>query len=625
MINYELTAYLRSYLDRCNHKLHDSIHQLNSLMSQRSIHSTALFKLGEIYAHAVERIEEEISQSYDGALIELHRNLFLEWENLISFSEEEDRRFNFLVVIPVADRAEHLRECLHSLLQLCQYFYYGNFSHGTYKKITVFVIDDSKEKVNRQKNQNLASELTQSGLSTRYISCHDQRDIVYHLGKNTQIELEPLIGVSHTSDFFHKGPSITRNIAYLIINSLLKKKDRTLIFFIDSDQEFSTVVEAHEGERRLFLINFFYYLDRIFSHSKVDIVTGKVVGDPPVSPAVMMGNFLIDVCYFFKHAASHFPHEPCQLNRDKKNYSYCNQAQYHDMAELFGYSTENNPLPYCSSILEHHTTGECLKNFSRTIMGFFHGNHPTRRSFYIPYAPLLSIKPARTVYTGNYVLRAEALRYFIPFAGLRLRMAGPVLGRLLKARKGEKFVSVNLPMLHKRTIGQNNDSGYRAGIEHREDIIELEGEFERQFWGDVMLFTIERLIETVDYPRQNLSYAQAAQVVNNTRKEMKEFYEKKHKEIIQKTTVLADYITAQKYWWNKKDEFREAVKRFENFLKNVIHNFGESSNCYARIQSQDKIKSYIEKITRSIVRYPNDMKQWEQALNKTEDFQAPPD
>ena len=95
---------------------------------------------------------------------------------------------------------------------------------------------------------------------------------------------------------------------------------------------------------------------------------------------------------------------------------------------------------------------------------------------------------ARTVYTGNYVIRPENLRYFIPFATLKLRMAGPVLGRILKMRLKHRFVSANLPMLHNRTVDSIGQSEYRAGVINTNQSIDLSNEFIRQFYGDVMLF-----------------------------------------------------------------------------------------------------------------------------------------
>ena len=51
-------------------------------------------------------------------------------------------------------------------------------------------------------------------------------------------------------------------------------------------------------DNKLYAVNYFYYLDRAFADGQVQILTGKVVGDPPVSPSVMAGRFIDDVIMF---------------------------------------------------------------------------------------------------------------------------------------------------------------------------------------------------------------------------------------------------------------------------------------------------------------------------------------
>ena len=73
---------------------------------------------------------------------------------------------------------------------------------------------------------------------------------------------------------------------------------------------------------------------------------------------------------------------------------------------------------------------------ARRLNGFFDGEHPTRKTPYEHESVMDEIRMARTIYTGNYVIRPECLRYYIPFAPLKLRMAGPVLGRIIRAELG---------------------------------------------------------------------------------------------------------------------------------------------------------------------------------------------
>ncbi|MHB1292300.1 MAG: hypothetical protein ACYCY5_08955, partial [Sulfuricella sp.] len=140
------------------------------------------------------------------------------------------------------------------------------------------------------------------------------------------------------------------------------------------------------------------------------------------------------------------------------------EASYHDMAALFGFKPTKESVQYQCSIADEHDNSRCFSHFSSKLNRFFYGEHPTRKTYYRHEDLMASVRPARTIYTGNYIFKPEGLKYFIPFATLKLRMAGPVLGRLIKSEIGERFVSANLPMLHKRTVRATGQSEFRPGI-----------------------------------------------------------------------------------------------------------------------------------------------------------------
>ena len=227
-------------------------------------------------------------------------------------------------------------------------------------------------------------------------------------------------------------------------------------------------------------------------HSK--LTTGAITS--PVSPAVMAGTLLEDVLALFREMATLEPDSPCSFHRASTS---DDDAAYHDMAQLFGFSASGEAHRYHCDIEGAHDHAACLSRFSRRLQHFFDGEHPTRVTRYRHVDVQSSWTPARTVYTGNYVLTPETLRYFIPFAGLQLRMAGPVLGRLVQAGSGPAFASANLPLLHKRTEEETGQSEFRPGIDRAGNGADLSGEFERQYFGDVMLFTVIELVEQEPY------------------------------------------------------------------------------------------------------------------------------
>jgi len=447
----------------------------------------------KLYSDAIYTIEKLIfKKPFSNESLKQYQSLFIEYESLIKNSTEKDNRHKFIISIPVADRPQHLQTCLQSILTLCEKYQYGGFINGIYKKISVLVADDSKHIKNINQHKKIAKHFTEKGLCVEHFGQDQQKDIVSSINNETT---KNILGDTEINDFFHKGASITRNITYLKLQKSYNKKEPSLFYFIDSDQEFKENSNSYS-------INYFYYLDKIFSQKNISMLTGKVVGDPPVSPAVMASNFLDDLLCFITKISMLNPADLCEFHSSKiKNTT---GAAYHDMAELFGQTHTADNFDYQCTLKGTHNHSQCLNDFASKLKHFFDGDHPTRKTFYKYKNALDSIQPARTIYTGNYIFKPKNLTYFIPFANLKLRMAGPVLGRILKAELGDDFISVNLPMLHKRTVDTLGQSEFRAGVVHKKDNIDLSDEFVRQFFGDVMLFSTIKLTES-DYPKKNIS------------------------------------------------------------------------------------------------------------------------
>ena len=303
---------------------------------------------------------------------------------------------------------------------------------------------------NIQQHKQIAAHFTAQGIETIYFGLEEQRQQLSRLSKHARQQLLNIVGDCDPAAFYHKGPSIMRNLTYLRLNEMADTAEKLLFYFVDSDQEFQIRIQTEEDDKTLYAINYFYHLDRIFSRHDVSILTGKVIGDPPVSPAVMAGTFLDDINSFLHQMAATKPHLPCQFHHQSQHNQ--DDAAYHDMADLFGFQPASNAYQYRCSLKGEHDHVQCLADFGTRLNQFFHGEHPTRKSYFNQEEPVADIKQARTIYTGNYLFNSEGLQYFIPFARLKLRMAGPVLGRIIQAESKERFVSANLPMLHKRTV-----------------------------------------------------------------------------------------------------------------------------------------------------------------------------
>ena len=586
----------------------------------RSADDNAINRVISLYKKEIVKTEQVIWQQtpsvYD---IEQYQNAFAFLEKLYEL-KSVDTRYDFKIVIPVADRPQHLKHCLDSLLTLCRSYNYGGFKDNQYHKVSVLIADDSKEAENIEQHRNYCSELTDKGIKAEHFGLQEQLELV----NNTSDEhggLSNIISstedIKSPADFSHKGASIMRNITYLKLNQLLDQEKihkNTLIYFIDSDQEFC--INAKLSDDNFYAINYFHYLDEIFTKQNVSVLTGKVVGDPPVSPSVMAGNFQQDIYNFLHSIDSAKPAEPCQFHQHEADST--DDAAYHDMANLFGFSQHEQAFDYHCTLHGEHDNADCFSDFANKLGHFFYGEHPTRKTFFNYGKGFSTAAPARTVYTGNYVIKPESLNHFIPFATLKLRMAGPVLGRILKARLQDKFVSANLPMLHNRTVESTGKSEFRAGVKNSKQSIDLGNEFIRQFYGDVMLFTIKKLTE--QNPSDITTDSDTVQaVLEATYNDIRESYIEKHNTVLQLKSQIENQLNNKSHWWHKttvnKCVVDRAVTCFDTFLNNIQSNFDENSFAFQQISSTSSADKHLAILHNAILRYNDDTDNWKKALN----------
>lgn len=601
----------------------------------------ALEDLKSIYENAIKLTEKEAADSgFRQDLLLLQRNLYVELEYILSL-EKNNPRHHFLIVIPVADRPLTLKNCLKSLLTQCRIFQYGGFTVNAdgvsvYNKISLFIIDDSKDESNINQIKKISSEISSSGIRTYYIGLDEQTKFLKQIPAEYRKKLSGLIGESENSILSHKGASITRNIAYLYIYAMLNgnviagrrglggggelpqkrfSREKVLIYFIDSDEEFRIKIKRDNSIKDIPFINYFYWLDRIFESSDVEVLTGKVVGDPPVSPTVMINTFLDDILLFFDTISNYRMYDRCRFHDMQLSEAF--SAEYHDMVKLFGYKSSLAPKTYLCSLLGTHTLKDCFEDFSKKALGFFSGLHPTRTQFYKHLNDFSKTENARTVYTGNYVFNTEGFRHFIPFAGLRLRMAGPTLGRILKVRLKDRFVSANLPLLHKRTIPVKQIDEFRSGIFKKKEVIDLSGEFCRQFWGDVMLFSIDTLTES-GYPTRGLEPQKISETVYNIQKNLWSLYKEEQTKAVKKISKLRHCLSELSRWWNIQAEMKNSVNNFNIFCSSAESNFGMDSVSRKNLSEQVREGSHTNMIVNAIHSFYEDEYFWNKLLGITQ-------
>jgi hypothetical protein len=502
---------------------------------------------------------------------------------------------DFVVVIPVADRPRHLALCLQSLLDLLR-------RHPYPAEVSVLLAEDSLDADNVSRHIALAEEFCRLGLPVHHLGGEAQRALADALPATLR---DSLVGVLGRRDqaYARKGAALTRNLAYLWLQRLARDGRRRLFWFVDSDQEFRVDAGDLPGHD----LDYLHWLDRIFSETDACLLTGKVVGDPPVSPAVMAGTCLEDVHAFLDELAGLPPEAACTFHMPAQEQA--DNAAYHDMADLFGFQPANARRFACP-VVGAHDHRRCLAEFVARLDHFFDGEHPTRRTAFRPADTLASLAPARTLYTGNYVLAAAGLDWFIPFAALRLRMAGPTLGRLLQAELGHRFVSANLPMLHVRTLETIGRAECRPGIERHPDRVDLSDEFERQFFGDVMLFTVEALAT------EGLAHTPAAirTRVEAVESRLQERYAAQQADIDASLAHLKARVEDTNAWWRADAQLTPTRAALHRFLDDMRANFGEGATGWERIRDPVHRRVRRDAIAAAIADYPGLRAAWRAAL-----------
>lgn len=590
--------------------------ELDSYFKKLSINADdeAIDKVITLFQKRIISNEKDIWQTLPThKSISQYQNSYKALEQLYNL-RSSDERYNFKIVIPVADRPQHLKHCLDSLITLCQSYEYGGYKNNQYTKISVLIADDSKEPDNIELHRAYCTVLTKQGLDIDYFGLEEQFKLVSNINQQQHGLQQIISSATNIDNFSHKGASVMRNITYLKLRQDITDKN-TLIYFIDSDQEFciTTASPDSDSDNKYYAVNYFHYLNSIFSNQDIAVLTGKVVGDPPVSPSVMAGNFQQDIKNFLSSIEKLKANVNCQFH--KKDSDHHDDAAYHDMANLFGFINNNQAFNYQCTLQGTHNNADCFIDFSDKLSNFFYGEHPTRKTYFNYENGFLETSPARTVYTGNYVIKAEALDYFIPFATLKLRMAGPVLGRILKTRLKHRFVSANLPMLHNRTIESIGRSEYRAGVSDTNKNIDLGNEFIRQFYGDVMLFSMEE----INKKSTKLNKTELQAIFNKTYLTIKDNYIEKHNTILLLKSQIEKQLSIKNQWWNTcstgRKELDIALTNFNLFLNNIQSNFDNNANAFRQITTTELVEKQLDIILQAVLDYQDNMTCWQAALN----------
>ena len=383
-------------------------------------------------------------------LLDCYQALFREQDALIrqhaASSGSAEEGYQFILSIPVADRPSHLRTCLESIYQLCERFGYGGKTGGVYSRIKVVVAEDSRDEESVRQHIELAEEYCRKGLQVFHFGQDEQYGLLQSIPAEDRQTLGNVLTTQPKDRFYLKGQAANRNLSVLKCLQLTEDRSRTLYYFVDSDESFCVNRQTGAGEEAVYALNYFHSIDRIFRTTDTLMLTGKMVGDPPVSPSVMAANFLDDVTAFFIRLAQMRGVDDCRFHDSSQALSaeQSSGAVYHDMAGLFGFENINTTFPYQCRLQGEHDHGACLR-ICRTTQRLLLWRTSDAQDLVFLRQWLQRAHAGAHVYPGNYIVNYAGLKYIIPFGHLRLRMSGPTAGRLIAAEIAGRFASVNCP------------------------------------------------------------------------------------------------------------------------------------------------------------------------------------
>ena len=571
----------------------------------------ALIDLYEQYAPLLEHAMWSGEADFH-PLLASYQALFREQEALIrqrcQHGQTSDDRHHFILAIPVADRPPHLRACLESIHQVCTLFNYGGKASGVWDKIQVIVSEDSRDEANIHRHQALVEEYRQKGLQVVHFGLDEQYALLHALPPQQREQLGHLLTTQPRDRFYLKGQAANRNLSYLKFLQLTENRRNILYYLVDSDQSLCVNRQTASGEEAVYALNYFHAIDRIFRTTDTLMLTGKMVGDPPVSPSVMAANFLDDVSAFFTRLAGLHGGEPCHFHGQPLQKT--GDAAYHDMARLFGFEHPSTTYPYPCRLRGNHDHAACLADFAQRLNAFFFGEHLTRKTWFGYGNGFTPLSPARTIYPGNTVVNYAGLKYVIPFGHLRLRMSGPTAGRLIAAEIGERFASFNMPNLHRRTTEAGLSDDFRPGVELAQQAIDLSSEFERQFFGDLMLFSTEELVRRADV---NQPFAQGLieEILDQKEAELLMLYQQKHDAIVDRNRLLDDLVFNAGHWWIEAAALSDALRQVRAFIDNIDRNFGAHAQAWRQIQSLEHRAARRRQIVEALMNYRAEREAWD--------------
>jgi hypothetical protein len=156
-------------------------------------------------------------------------------------------------------------------------------------------------------------------------------------------------------------------------------------------------------------------------------------------------------------------------------------------------------------------------------------------------------------------------------------------------------------MLHRRTVAGSTQSEFRPGVAQREARVDMNGEFERQFIGDVMLFSMERLT-AAGYPQWRAATADFCEVLDAMREELLAEYNTRRADILARLGKLNGMLDDPTAWWHPAAH-TDVMQNFRHFADNLARNFADDAPWVARINSPEHWRNKRAELVAALERH----------------------
>jgi len=153
---------------------------------------------------------------------------------------------------------------------------------------------------------------------------------------------------------------------------------------------------------------------------------------------------------------------------------------------------------------------------------------------------------------------------------------------------------------------------FRPGVEHRDDTaIDITDEFERQFFGDVMLFSVVAWLKHHDLA-QLTDGAQLGETVLQVEAELLEIYAAKHRAMNARLAELQRWLADAPHAWRGTP----ALQQLAQFLRNMEANFGDAAPAWRQIQSAGHREQRRQQIVDALTHYRAERAAWDRLVTQ---------